>query len=148
MSADSGPRWVCRTIQWRSEERVRVADITKDVRDALVASDIVDGIALVNSRHTTCALLVNEFQGALIDDLKAMLARLVPDSAGYRHDDPRHSDCERGNAAAHLRAALIGRSVAVGISGGELSLGRFQSILLVELDGPRCREIDVQIFGV
>ena len=148
MSPESGPRWVCRTIQWRSEEHVRLADITKDVRDALLASDIVDGIALVNSRHTTCALLVNEFQGALADDLKAMLARLVPDSAGYRHDDPRHSDCERGNAAAHLRAALIGRSVAVGISGGELSLGRFQSILLVELDGPRCREIDVQIFGV
>ena len=64
------------------------------------------------------------------------------------HDDPRFSDCERGNAHSHLRAALLGRSVAVGISGGELSLGRFQSILFAELDGPRPRSIDVQIMGV
>ena len=56
--------------------------------------------------------------------------------------------CERGNATSHLRAALLGRSVAVGISGGELSLGRFQSILFAELDGPRPRSIDIQIMGV
>jgi thiamine phosphate synthase YjbQ (UPF0047 family) len=49
---------------------------------------------------------------------------------------------------SHLRAALLGRSVAVGISGGELALGRFQSILLAELDGPRPRTIDIQIMGV
>ena len=60
--------------------------------------------------------------------------------AGYKHDDPRFSDCERGNASSHLRAALLGRSVAVGISGGELSLGRFQSILFAELDGPAVAE--------
>jgi secondary thiamine-phosphate synthase enzyme len=73
---------------------------------------------------------------------------LVPENAGYRHDDPRYSDCERGNASSHLRAALLGRSVALGISGGELSLGRFQSVLLAELDGPRSRSIDIQIMGV
>jgi secondary thiamine-phosphate synthase enzyme len=91
---------------------------------------------------------VNEFQGALVDDLKTMMERLVADNAGYKHDDPRFSDCERGNATSHLRAALLGRSVAVGISGGELSLGRFQSILFAELDGPRPRSIDIQIMGV
>jgi secondary thiamine-phosphate synthase enzyme len=77
-----------------------------------------------------------------------MVDRLVPETAGYRHDDPRYSDCERGNATSHLRAALLGRSVAVGITGGELALGRFQSILFAELDGPRPRTIDVQIMGV
>jgi secondary thiamine-phosphate synthase enzyme len=76
------------------------------------------------------------------------MERLVPDEAGYRHDDPRYSDCERGNASSHLRAALLGRSVAVGISGGELALGRFQSIIFAEMDGPRNRTIDVQIMGV
>src|SRR5216683_1622284 len=102
----------------------------------------------VNSLHTTCALFVNEFQGALIEDVKTMIQSLVTENNGYRHDDPRYSDCERGNAHSHLRAALLGRSVAVGISGGELSLGRFQSILFAELDGPRPRNIDVQIMGV
>ena len=76
-----------------------------------------------------------------------MVRRLVADDSGFKHDDARYSDCERGNASAHLRAALLGRSVTVGISGGELSLGRFQSILFAELDGPRSRDVDVQILG-
>jgi secondary thiamine-phosphate synthase enzyme len=142
------PRLVSRSITWRSEERLQIADVTDDVRGAVAETDVREGVVIVNSRHTTCALLVNEFQGALMDDLKSTLERLVPHGAGYRHDDPRHSDCERGNAAAHLQASLVGRSVAMGVSGGEVALGRFQSILLVELDGPRCREIDVQVFGV
>ena len=61
----------------------------------------------------------------------------MPERGGYRHDDPRYSDCERGNAHAHLRAALLGRSIAVGLNNGELSLGRFQSVIFAELDGPR-----------
>ena len=79
--------------------------------------------------------------------ISRMIESLVAENDGYRHDDPRFSDCERGNAHSHLRAALLGRSVAVGISGGELSLGRFQSILFAELDGPRPRSIDVQIMA-
>mgnify|MGYP003694603117 FL=1 len=102
---------------------------------------------LINTLHTTCALFINEFQSALIDDLKGLIERLVPERGGYRHDDPRFSDCERGNAHAHLRAALLGRNIAVGLSNGELSLGRFQSVIFAELDGPRRREITVQVMG-
>ena len=136
------------TITVCSDEHVQVVDLTKQIRDIVRAVDVSDGLLLVNSLHTTCALFVNEFQGALVEDLKTMLDRLVADDGGYKHDDPRFSDCERGNASSHLRAALLGRSVAVGISGGELSLGRFQSILFAELDGPRSRSIDIQIMGV
>src|SRR5687767_16040657 len=131
-----------------SEERTEISDITKLVREAIQQFPVANGIALINTMHTTCALFINEFQSALVDDLRNLIERLVPERAGYRHDDPRYSDCERGNASAHLRAALLGRSVAVGISGGELSLGRFQSILFAELDGPRSRSIDIQIMGV
>ena len=130
-----------------SEEGTEVSDITKRVRDIVQDSSIGSGIALVNTLHTTCALFVNEFQAALIDDLKRMLDRLVPERGGYRHDDPRYSDCERGNGHSHLRAALLGRSVAVGINDSELTLGRFQSIIFAELDGPRKREITVQVIG-
>jgi secondary thiamine-phosphate synthase enzyme len=139
---------VRKTMTMLSEKRTEVLDITKQIRDIMLSADIKEGILLVNALHTTCALFVNEFQGALVEDLKAMVDRLVPETAGYRHDDPRYSDCERGNASSHLRAALLGRSVAVGITGGELALGRFQSILFAELDGPRPRTIDVQIMGV
>ncbi len=130
-----------------SEERTEVSDITKLVREAVQQFPVSAGIALINTMHTTCALFINEFQSALIDDLKHLIERLVPERGGYRHDDPRYSDCERGNAHAHLRAALLGRSIAVGLNNGELTLGRFQSVIFAELDGPRKREITVQIIG-
>ena len=130
-----------------SEERTEVSDITKLVRDAVQQFPVSAGIALVNTLHTTCAVFVNEFQSALIEDLKALAERLVPERSGYRHDDPRVSDCERGNAHAHLRAALLGRNIAVALNHGELTLGRFQSIIFAEFDGPRRREISVQVIG-
>ncbi len=130
-----------------TEGRTAVSDITKLVRDAIERLPVSAGIALVNTLHTTCALFVNEFQSALIDDLEALIERLVPERNGYRHDDPRVSDCERGNAHAHLRATLIGRSIVLGINNGELTLGRFQSIIFAELDGPRKRAVSVQVIG-
>ena len=135
------------TFTLSSEERTEVSDITKLVREAVQQFPISAGIALINTMHTTCALFINEFQSALINDLKGLIERLVPERGGYRHDDPRYSDCERGNAHAHLRAALLGRSIAVGVNNGELTLGRFQSVIFAELDGPRKRDISVQIIG-
>ena len=130
-----------------TEDRTEISDITKLVRDAVQQFAVTTGVALVNTLHTTCALFVNEFQSALIDDLRALIDRLVPERDGYRHDDPRVSDCERGNAHSHLRAALLGRNIAVAVVNGELSLGRFQSVIFAELDGPRKREITVQVLG-
>ena len=130
-----------------SEERTEVSDITKLIGDAVHQFPITNGIALINPMHTTCALFINEFQSALIDDLRRLIERLVPERNGYRHDDPRYSDCERGNAHAHLRAALLGRNIAVAVQNGELALGRFQSVIFAELDGPRKREISVQLLG-
>jgi len=130
-----------------SEEGTEVTDITKLVREAIQQSPISAGIALINTLHTTCAVFINEFQSALIDDLKGLVEKLVPERGGYRHDDPRFSDCERGNAHSHLRAALLGRSVALGVNNGDLTLGRFQSVIFAEFDGPRKREISVQVIG-
>ena len=130
-----------------SEERTEFSDITKRAREALHQFPVTGGIALVNTMHTTCALFVNEFQGALVEDLKALMERVVLERGGYRHDDPRYSDCERGNAHAHLRAALLGRSIAVGVNDGDLTLGRFQSIIFAEFDGPRTREVNLQVIG-
>jgi secondary thiamine-phosphate synthase enzyme len=130
-----------------SEECTEVSDITKLVREAIQQFPVSTGIAMINTMHTTCAVFINEFQSALIDDLKGLVERLVPERGGYRHDDPRYSDCERGNAHSHLRAALLGRSIAVGVNNGELTLGRFQSVIFAEFDGPRKREISVQVIG-
>jgi len=136
------------TLSVTSDEHVQIIDVTRPIRDIVLEAEIVEGILLANPLHTTCTLLVSEAEAVLVGELRSILGRLVAERAGYKHDDPRYSDCERGNACAHLRAALLGKSVAMSIIGGELSLGACQSILLAELDGPRRRGIDVQILGV
>lgn len=138
---------VRRSLSLSTRSRRQFLDLTSPVREQVAQATVADGVVVVNTLHTTCCLLINEFQGALVDDLTRLMERLVADDDGYKHNDPRYSDCERGNGPAHLRAGLLGQSVVVGLSAGQLSLGRFQSILFVEWDGPRTRSIDIQIIG-
>lgn len=134
-------------IPIRTEESQQFLDITKPVRDVVARSAIRSGVLIVGSLHTTMALFVNEFQSALIDDLAAILQTLVPKRAGYFHDDPRHSDCDRGNGHAHLRTMLLGRSVSLAVADGEPTLGQYESIIIAEWDGPRERTVALQVIG-
>jgi len=135
------------TIEVRTEENQQFLDITKEVRNVLSQTAIRTGILIVNTLHTTTALFLNEFQSALIDDLAGVLQKLIPRRDGYLHDDPRYSDCDRANGHAHLRAMLLGRTVALGVAEGEPLLGQYQSLILAELDGPRERRVQVQVMG-
>jgi secondary thiamine-phosphate synthase enzyme len=135
------------SISVTTEQRTQLTDVTGLVTDAIRTFPVNSGMVLINTLHTTCALIVNEFQAAIMDDVWALLHALVPNERAYRHNDARYSDCERGNAQAHLRAILLGRSVALPIQDGELALGRFQSVILAEFDGPRRREMSVQVIG-
>src|SRR3989442_14314052 len=130
-----------------SEERTEVSDVTKLVRDAIQQLPISAGIALINTLHTTCALFINEFQSALIDDLKRLIERLVPERGGYRHDDPRVSHCERGHAPSHPPAALPGRNIAVGINPGQPTLRRFPSLPFPGPDRPPAPQASRQVNG-
>jgi secondary thiamine-phosphate synthase enzyme len=134
-------------IEIRTEENQQFLDVTKQVQDVVRRSGIRNGTLLVNPLHTTVALFVNEFQSALLTDLGGALQKLVPRRDGYFHDDPRYSDCDRGNAHAHLRATLLGRPIALAVADGEALLGQYQSVILAELDGPRDRRLQVQIVG-
>ena len=71
-----------KTFTMLSEHRTQILDITKTIRDVMLSADIKEGILLVNSLHTTCALFVNEFQGALVEDLKSMIESLVAEKRG------------------------------------------------------------------
>jgi secondary thiamine-phosphate synthase enzyme len=142
-----GMRVVRDTIEVRTEENQQFLDVTKQIRDVVGRSGIRNGTLIVNSLHTTIALFLNEFQSALLDDLAALLQRLIPRRSGYLHDDPRYSDCDRGNGHAHLRAMLLGRSIALAVGEGELLLGQYQSVILAELDGPRERRLQIQLVG-
>ena len=96
--------------------------------------------------HTTCTVFINESQGALDADMKTF--RTLLRKKYYKHNDPNHSDCDRQNADSHLRAMLLGHSVTMQVSGGELVVGRWQRVLCGELDGPRTRTIRAQVMGL
>lgn len=136
-----------RALTVLSGERTECVALTKELRDIVHEAEVTEGIVVANTLHTTCGLFVNEFQAGLIDDLRRLLSQLIADRILYQHNDARYSDCERGNAQSHLRAALLGRSVALGVSSGEPSLGRFQDLIFAELDGPRARTVDVVVLG-
>jgi secondary thiamine-phosphate synthase enzyme len=135
------------TIAIYTTEGQQFLDITKRAQTVVYGSGIRNGMLLINSLHTTIALFINEFQDALLDDIAVVLQKLIPRRTGYLHDDPRYSDCDRGNAHAHLRATLLGRSIALGVADGVILLGQYQRVILAELDGPRERRLQVQVLG-
>jgi secondary thiamine-phosphate synthase enzyme len=131
-----------------TDQRVELVDLTNRIMEFVRKFQISEGIVSIWSMHTTCTLLINEFQVALLTDIKRFLEQMVARDAEYLHNDPNHSDCDRQNADSHLRAMLLGHSLTLQISGGEVVLGQWQRILMAELDGPRARSLRVQVFGV
>ena len=130
-----------------TKDRLQFMDLTKRIRDLIQRHKIKQGLVVLSSLHTTTALFINEWQEALIHDLRVLLDRLVKEQDGYRHNDPRYSDCDRGNAHSHLRSVLLGRQLSVPVVDGEMALGTFQSIIFAELDGPRERQIHLQVLA-
>lgn len=135
------------TFTVATEDRLQFMDLTKRVRDLLRQYKIKHGLVILNSLHTTTALFINEWQETLLHDLRTLLDRLVNERDGYRHNDPHYSDCDRGNADSHLRSLLLGRQLSVPIVDGEMSLGTFESIIFAELDGPKERQIQLQVLA-
>lgn len=143
-----GLRIHAETFSIETRDRIEISDVTDRVMGIVRAAGIREGMASIWSMHTTLSLLVNESQPALFADMKRYLETLVDETEEWQHNDPRHSDCDRANADSHLRSLLLGHSVALQISGGEIALGQWQRILAAELDGPRTRTIRVQVMGV
>ncbi|MFP3908889.1 MAG: secondary thiamine-phosphate synthase enzyme YjbQ [Archaeoglobaceae archaeon] len=126
-------------IEVKTSNRVEVIDITSRVRDEVNRSGVDDGIAVVYTKHTTTAITINEGESGLKEDIVDILEKVIPQGGGYRHDRIDN------NADSHLRAMFMGNSVTVPIVNGSLDLGTWQSILFVELDGPRSRKVGVKI---
>ena len=137
-----------RVLAVETSQRMDVIDVTSRVADIVRTSGIREGSVNVWSLHTTCALMINEFQRALLADITRILEELVSRDGGWLHNDPAHSDCDRANADSHLRAMLLGHSVTLQVSGGEPVLGQWQRVLLAELDGPRVRTLRIQVSGI
>ena len=136
------------TIIVETDQRIELVDLTNRIMEFVLHFNIREGLVSLWSMHTTCALFINEFQTALLSDIKRFLEQMVARDAEWLHNDPQHSDCDRMNADSHLRALILGHSLTLQVSGGEVVLGQWQRILMAELDGPRARSLRIQIFGI
>jgi len=135
------------TLKLSTEASRELYNLTDAVADLVQRHGVREGLVIVSSMHTTLGLFVNEWQEALLHDIKEMLNTVIVPNDGYRHDDPKYSDCDRRNAHAHPQATLLGHTLTFPITRGRLALGQFQAIIAAELDGPRSREIAIQIIG-
>jgi secondary thiamine-phosphate synthase enzyme len=133
---------------FESSARLQLVDVSDDVMTRVRILGVREGTATLQSLHTTCAVFINESQDALCHDFASFLMSVIDPDAAWRHDDPDHSDCDRQNTDAHLRALLLAPCVTLQISGGELVLGRWQRVLVAELDGPRVRTLRLQVMGI
>jgi secondary thiamine-phosphate synthase enzyme len=129
-----------RRLTLETEARDAVVLLREPIERALAGMGARDGLLHVFCPHTTAGVTVNEgWDSDVTHDLLKALDRAVPWTAGYRHSE--------GNAAAHVKAALIGPAVTVPVEGGRLALGRWQDVWFCEFDGPRRRTVELRFLG-
>jgi secondary thiamine-phosphate synthase enzyme len=134
--------------------RFAFLDLTDDLRRTIKDAGVTDGAAIVFCAHTTCALLINEWEEGALDDFRGRLSGLVPhDDVYYAHDDFEvrtqnlHED-ERKNGQAHVKAMLLSAtSHAIPVSAGEPSFGTWQRLIFFEMDEPKDRTVTFHVFG-
>ncbi|KAJ1625181.1 hypothetical protein T492DRAFT_632252 [Pavlovales sp. CCMP2436] len=155
-------------------QEISLHDITSRVQALVDRLGITHGTVSLISQHTTTALTINEFESRLVDDVREFLFRLAPPAHPYKHNDlhlrpASEADFARIdrnwisqgkgtleefvaqepiNAHAHLGAMVLGSSETVPVANGRLCIGQWQSIILVDLDGPRTRTVGVHVLGI
>ena len=135
---------ITRNIQIKSKSEDEIIDITDQVSKMVEESKIESGTVIVFVVGSTAAITTIEYEPGLQKDFPEMLSRLAPKDVEYAHDNTWHD----GNGHSHVRASLIGPSLAIPIIEGQLTLGTWQQIVLVEMDTrPRERKIILQVIG-
>lgn len=119
---------ITNSIQINSNKNFEIIDITSQINDLI---EINDGIISIFSKHSTSAIVVNENEKGLLNDLEFMLNKLIPDKFSYQHDNIDN------NAKSHLKSFLLSSGESLPVKNGKLDLGTWQSVFFIELDGPR-----------
>jgi secondary thiamine-phosphate synthase enzyme len=142
------------TIEVVPEGRHAFVDLTDELRRAIKDAGVTEGCAVAFCAHTTCALLINEWEDGALEDFRRRLQALVPSDVYYAHDDLERrtqnlqEGHERANGQSHVSQMLLGASShAIPVTSGEPMLGQWQRLLLVELDEPKGRQIIFHVFG-
>jgi secondary thiamine-phosphate synthase enzyme len=130
------------TFEVRTPQPTVLVPIGRAVQAAIDGWKVQDGAVLVSVGHTTCGVTLNEPEPDVLEDLAAALERLAPWDGSYAHNRGAEE-----NAAAHIRALLVGHQVIVRLARGRLATGTWQEVLLVECDGPRTRQVELALLG-
>ena len=141
-------------VDVRAASMPEFIDITDEVEDLVAKSEVCNGIAVVFSTHTTAGIVIQENEPLLLQDMKSAIERFAPRNTHYRHNDfevrtvHMHED-ECPNGHSHCQHLLLGTSESIPLIDGDLTLGEFQRIFMVELDDQKdFRQILVQVIGV
>lgn len=151
-------------IQLDTDHGMSVFDITEDIEAIVAKSSCQEGTVTVLSKHSTLSISINEMEGRLTDDIRQYFLTLAPPNLPYLHNDldyrvgppdwPGGDEAWREfrrtqpvNTHSHLIAMMLGTSECIPISEGVMKKGKYQSILAVDVDGPKSRGISVQITG-
>ena len=124
----------------KTNARVEFVKLSRQIQEVVTAANVDSGVCHVYVPHTTAGVTINE--GAdpdVVRDMIMELNKIVPFEDGYRHAE--------GNSAAHIKASMMGSSVAILVENGQLVLGTWQAIFFCEFDGPRTRKVDVRIIA-
>ena len=143
------------TIEVSAPERYAFLDLTEDLERAIKDSGVTEGCAVAFCAHTTVALLINELEDGAMEDLRGRLDAVVPGDCYYAHDDLDirtqnlvEDEPERPNGRSHVTAMIVGgTSHAIPVADGEPMFGRWQRLLLLELDEPKDRDVIFHVFG-
>ncbi len=135
---------VTRTIQVPTMGNTDIIDITPQVEDILRESRIKEGMVTVFVAHSTAGVTVMEYEPDLITDFKAYWERIIPRNGSYKHD----AGLGEGNGHAHIRASVLGPTIAVPVNNNTMVLGTWQQVVLVDFDNRRrSRQVVVQVSG-
>jgi len=142
------------TIEVAASARYTYLDLTEELERAIKDSGVTDGAVIAFCAHTTCSLLINEWEDGALEDFRNRMVHLVPDDVYYAHDDLARrtqnldESHERRNGPAHAKAMVLSASShAIPVVGGEPMLGRWQRLILFEMDEPKDRQIAFHVFG-
>ena len=143
------------TIEVIASQRYDYLDLTEDLERAIKDSGVTEGAVIAFCAHTTAVLLINEWEGGAMEDFRERMRELVPDeNVYYAHDDMERrtqnlaESHERANGHSHVKSMLLSAtSHAIPVVAGEPAFGRWQRLILFEMDEPKGRQIMFHVFG-
>jgi len=131
-------------LTFQVKTRRAFVNITPDVKELVIKSEIKEGLCLVNAMHITASVFINDNEGGLLHDYEKWLESLAPHAPTTQYE---HNKTGEDNADAHLKRQVMGREVVVAITNGKLDFGPWEEIFYGEFDGKRSKRVLVKIIG-